>query len=332
MAGLTSLFVTRDGSSDGTTPKGARHALGGLLLQAGDALLNARKGVLMDNGSANVVTGTAGMSFDIRAAVFSGQSSTAQGPWVGANDATVNVVTDAAPGSNSRYDIICVRQHLVAGDGGVDSDVELEFFVEQGVVAASPSVPATPSGAVKLAEALITAGMVATNTATITQKFDWTVARGGVLPIFSAAQLASLTPHEGQVIYDDTVTPPRLKVWNGSAWVTDPPQDSVFTDVTFSGSWTNFGAPYEEVSYAKFGDIVRLRGLLKHAVTSTTGTVFTLPVGYRPAKSRRFVVDAAGGQAVCVLANTGVFQVAGYQNGGNAGTIGMDLISFDILA
>lgn len=216
MSGLASLFVTRDGSSNGTTPKGARHALGGFLLQAGDALLNARKGVLMDNGSANVVTGHTDMSFNIRAAVFVGQSSTAQGPWVGANDATVNVVTDPAPGSNSRYDVIWVRQHLVAGDGGADSDVILEFGVEKGVVAASPAVPATPTGAVKLAEALVTAGMTATNTATITQKFDWTVARGGVLPIFTAAQLASLTPHTGQVIYDNTEG--VVKVWEGAAW------------------------------------------------------------------------------------------------------------------
>lgn len=218
MAGLTSLFVTRDASSNGTTPKGARHALGGLLLQAGDALLNARKGVLMDAGG-DVVSGKADMSFDVRAAAFVGQSSTAQGPWLGVNDAVVNVTTDPAPGTNSRYDIVCVRQHLVAGDGGVDTDVILEFFVEQGVVAASPSVPATPAGAIKLAEALITSGMVATNTATITQAHDWTVSRGGVLPIFSAAQLATLAPYAGQVIYDDTLG--CLKHWNGVEWIID---------------------------------------------------------------------------------------------------------------
>lgn len=105
-----------------------------------------------------------------------------------------------------------------------------------------------------------------------------------------------------------------------------------FTDVAFNGAWANFGAPYEEASYARIGIKVWLRGLIKHAVTTTTGTVFTLPVGYRPAKTRRFVIDAGSGQAIVTLSNAGVFSIASYINGGSATTIGLDKVSWDVAA
>lgn len=105
-----------------------------------------------------------------------------------------------------------------------------------------------------------------------------------------------------------------------------------FTEVTFNGSWANYGEPYEEASYAKLGNVVRLRGLIKHATTSTTGTVFTLPAGYRPAKTRRLVIDAGTGQAVVTINNSGVFAIASYINGGAATTIGLEMVSFDLAA
>lgn len=106
--------------------------------------------------------------------------------------------------------------------------------------------------------------------------------------------------------------------------------DPTFTNVAYAGAWSDFGAPYEEVSYAKVGSVVVLRGSAKHAVTGTTGTVFTLPVGYRPTKTRRFICNAAGGIAVVTVSNLGVVAVAAYAAAGSAATLAFDGIAFDL--
>lgn len=57
-------------------------------------------------------------------------------------------------------------------------------------------------------------------------------------------------------------------------------------NATLSGVWTAYSTSYHTPGYKKLGDIVMLRGLLATSSTSGNGTViFTLPLGYRPAKS-----------------------------------------------
>jgi hypothetical protein len=104
-----------------------------------------------------------------------------------------------------------------------------------------------------------------------------------------------------------------------------------FTDVTFSGAWGNFGSNYEDVSYAKEGHRVWVRGTAVHATAGQTGTIFVLPVGYRPAKKRYYILPAGSGIAgVEVNHNTGVVSVGAYISGGTAtGGIVLDVISFD---
>lgn len=172
MTGRTGLYVARDGSNNGTTPQGARLAQSGLIEWAGPNPLDTKQGVFYDTGTP-VVAGTAGMSYDIRALVATGRLSAAAGPWIAANDATVNVVTGAAPGSNSRIDVIWCRQHLVAADGGADTDVILEFGVEQGVAAASPVIPTVPTGALALMRATVPSGTLATSGLTFTRMHEW---------------------------------------------------------------------------------------------------------------------------------------------------------------
>lgn len=180
MAGLTGLYVARDGSSNGTTPKGARLAQAGLI-QWNSTTGAPAEGVFADDMTA-VVAGKANMSYDVRAFVGTNRLSASVGPVVFANDAVVNVVTTAAPGSNSRHDVIWVRQHLVASDGGADTDVILEFGVTQGTVAASPTVPAVPTGALALGRFQVTASVTATSGLTYTRIHEWIAARGGIVP------------------------------------------------------------------------------------------------------------------------------------------------------
>lgn len=52
---------------------------------------------------------------------------------------------------------------------------------------------------------------------------------------------------------------------------------------TLQGAWTNYGAPYGNAGYMKDSlGFVRLKGLVKGGATGTT--IFTLPVGCRPAE------------------------------------------------
>jgi len=106
-----------------------------------------------------------------------------------------------------------------------------------------------------------------------------------------------------------------------------------FTNVTYNGSWADFGSPYEEVSYRLLADgTVQLRGLAKHATTSTTGIVFTLPVGYRPAKTRHYKIDAGPGWAIITIASGGVVAIASYVSSGSAANVSFDGVSFDTAA
>ena len=57
--------------------------------------------------------------------------------------------------------------------------------------------------------------------------------------------------------------------------------------VTYQNSWVSYGAGYVGANYRRLpGGLVQLRGLVKSG--TSPGTIFTLPVGYRPAQNCRF--------------------------------------------
>lgn len=221
MTGTRGLYVNVDGSSNGTTPVNARIALAGLLASSGAALA-FRPGVFYD-GLGNVVSGntdTGTMSYSVRACQFAMQllGTTASGAVVGANDAVFKANTTAAPGSNSRIDVIWVRQHAVAADGGPDTDNIMEIKVTQGTPAASPTVPTIPTGAMALAQAIMPAGATSTNSLTITQVHNWTTSDGSDVPVRNQTERDAMTAYLGQ-----TVTRLDLggisETYNGSAWL-----------------------------------------------------------------------------------------------------------------
>ena len=215
MTAQTGLAVSRDGSNNGTLPKGHRLATGGLLAKNGASGLDVRRGVLWD-GLGSVVTGTAGMSYSVRSCNAVVMLSATQGPIIVPNDATVAVPTTAAPGANSRIDIIWVRQHLVAADGGADTDVVAEIGVTQGAVAGVPSAPAIPTGAVELARATVPAGTTATNTLTIQQTHLWTVTDGAPIPVRNDTERDALTEFDGMLV--NHLGSDQLQRFDGSVW------------------------------------------------------------------------------------------------------------------
>lgn len=64
----------------------------------------------------------------------------------------------------------------------------------------------------------------------------------------------------------------------------------VWISPTFANGWSNYGNYFDTAGYCKVGDVVYLKGLVK----AGSGTIFTLPAGYRPSKQRFFMVATGG--------------------------------------
>lgn len=98
---------------------------------------------------------------------------------------------------------------------------------------------------------------------------------------------------------------------------------------TFQNGWENYGPGWAQTAYRKLPtNQVQLKGLIKHATTTTTGTCFTLPAGFRPTERYMFVCWSAGGTARIDLLTDGQVFVYFYGNGGNASYVSLDTIRF----
>lgn len=110
----------------------------------------------------------ANMSVDIPVGVgvIYGDDQADQGAYLVTCTVLENVVIAAAPGSNSRRDLVYWRINDPNAGGPAGSNSA--FGVVTGTAAASPTLPALPTSAIPLAEVLVTAGDVTVVTAKIT--------------------------------------------------------------------------------------------------------------------------------------------------------------------
>jgi hypothetical protein len=112
----------------------------------------------------------ANMSVDVAAgrAVVRGDDEANQGHYRVISTAVENLPIGAAPGSDSRIDLIVARVRDAAVTGGVSSDWLLEVI--PGAVAAAPVAPAVPPTAIPLAEVSVAAGTASIDAAKITDR------------------------------------------------------------------------------------------------------------------------------------------------------------------
>lgn len=80
--------------------------------------------------------------------------------------------------------------------------------------------------------------------------------------------------------------------------------DEAYTDATYLNSWVDYGATHNKAGYYKTLDsVVRLQGVVK---SGTIGQpIFTLPTGYRPAKTLLFTVPSNGAFGVLEIQTDG---------------------------
>ena len=209
------------------------HKMAQLGLIAKSAPNTIRAGVFWD-GNATIVSGKANMSYDVRAfAAVLSRGATA-GAVLLTNDGTYNVATTAAPGSNSRYDVVYLWQREYSLDG---TDSNPVIGVVQGTPAASPTVPSLAAypGAIELARILVPSGVTATNSGTtITQKAKFTAAAGGVIPFRSATERDEDTYQEGQQGW--LIDVDLLQTYSGSSWTPGVVAAQANTTVSTTGS------------------------------------------------------------------------------------------------
>ena len=95
-------------------------------------------------------------------AIVAGDDEPNQGNYYAASTAVQNVTVTAAPGSNSRIDLVVLQINDQNAGGASTNNVTVE--VVAGTVASSPTAPATPDSAIALA----TIGPITSSTASIT--------------------------------------------------------------------------------------------------------------------------------------------------------------------
>ncbi|AZS08001.1 minor tail protein [Arthrobacter phage GreenHearts] len=225
------LFVPLNGAV-GTTPIEARLALGGLLVENAPGV--PRSGVL-ENAKTNLVYGSgASLSAIIDPSHYVVHRTQGEGPYSFSNEGTTTVPLTAAPGANSRIDLIWVKQNDIAKG---DADNLAVVGVETGTAAATPSAPygTVPAGAMVLAEALVTTGNTLGTQVSFTQVFKYTATRGSVIRVRDLADRNTITtPHLGQsVIRLDRNN--HVQTWNGTAWrYTSDPERYYADPATFN--------------------------------------------------------------------------------------------------
>ncbi|ASR83813.1 minor tail protein [Arthrobacter phage PitaDog] len=209
------LFVPVASGNVGTTPAEARLALGATLIENAPGV--PRSGV-METGDTTLVYGSgASMTYYIDPAHFVVHRTQGEGAYVFMNEGIQTVAASAAPGTNSRIDLIWVKQNDVAKGDANNLAVP---GVTVGTTAAVPTAPygSVPAGALVLAEAVVSAGQTLASQASYTQVFSYTATRGSLIKVRSKADRDLITtPVVGQCVMRLDRNN-HVQQWNGSAW------------------------------------------------------------------------------------------------------------------
>lgn len=133
------------------------------------------------------------------------------GCYVVHNDASFDVAIATAHATLARRDLIVARVND-AEYSGVNNTFTLEAVT--GTPAGSPVLPATPAGAIPLAQVQVNAAATQILNASITDLRPYTTALGGTIPAPTTARPPN--PYKGMSIYDTTLNRPYW--YDGSSW------------------------------------------------------------------------------------------------------------------
>lgn len=298
-----------------------------------------RGGVTAPVGT-NLVTGTATMNVSVGA--FAAVAVRDGGVILLANDGPVNVLIDAAPVSNSRWDLICARQDDASSTVTTpDADNLAKLYVVKGTAGATPAVPALPAGSVEVGRVQASAGDTNTNAMVIAQTQVYTSGVGGAIPFRTRGDLNAWTPgsdfgapRRGQraIVLADPLNYNDLEyVWDGSIWSPVPTIPQPVSLTAIAGAWT-LGAKYRA---SVLGNKIVCHLLATKSSAIVAGeTILTFPLGLRPFDDYTFPSTVVTGgyesNTYLVCGVDGVLKVGAITPNANARSIRSDF-NFDIV-
>lgn len=266
----------------------ARADLAGLVIR--DASGVVRAGVLPRHTNP-LVTARASMGVDV--AAFEAVLNRSGALFI-TNDGTVTVTLPAAPSSNSRIDVVYVKQDESAY---ADADNTALLGVVSGTAAASPTAPAVPAGALALAQVLVpsTATTSQSSGVVITPVHPYTALTGGTVLFRSATERDASNLAKGARGYLIDVDRYYANV-AALGWQHDggTPETAL---VTLGSLYAAYGAPFAAPRVDRQGGRVYLGGFLKtnqqvSFAAATAYVIGTIPAAFAPATTVYFAIYA----------------------------------------
>jgi hypothetical protein len=204
------LWINASGGAPAYSANEMRQAMALALMYDG-RLLGGRQGVRPGGAQLQVSLGGSTISVQPGVACVDPGLSTPQGPYWVAIPATETATLTPADATNPRKDIVVARVYDNDEDSSGLRLARTEYIA--GTPAASPSRPATPAGAMRLATIDVPAS--GGGSAVVTDERPFTVAPGGIVPVRAASDLAAAVAGR----YRHRLDINMLEVDTGSAWV-----------------------------------------------------------------------------------------------------------------
>lgn len=206
-------FINAAAGTPSITANEMRLLMTGMFWQGHANRFAARGGVLPNNSSAQVdLSGTTITVRDLNAVVSPALTSD-QGSYIVQLPSETHPLSPA-DASNPRKDIVVVRIYDDDEDASTRRESVTEYIV--GTPSGTPSEPAVPTGAIRLAT--IDVPVSGGGSATLTENWWYTVAQGGILPVRTSSELPTGARTNGMAVYRmDTES---LDIWHGSTWAT----------------------------------------------------------------------------------------------------------------
>jgi hypothetical protein len=300
--------------------------------------LAVRTGVLIAPGATALVTGTSAtgtMTVNVAAHHWVTTRGAADGVYIGALEAATTANIAAAPGANSRIDVVYVKQNDSGSTISPDGSTTFQVGVTTGTAGVSPTKPAIPVGAQEIATVTVAAGATSTNGAgvTISNTAPMTAARGARIHVRSQTERDALTAFAGLEVYRIDTGAVELRNAANSAWVKvyDPTAAAV-QSVTMAGGWTVVTTVQcYKPTPNEVACIGRVTNTSSYNPTSAPAVVFTLPVGYRPSVARTGTVGLYAAAPPVLLAGIATNGQVSISHSGNVSIASGNSHYFDIL-
>lgn len=264
----------------------SRSALAGLVQRSPAGV--PRAGIL-PRTTTDLVTSRASMGVDV--AAFEAVVVRNSLPSFLPNDGTTVVSGFAAPGANSIYHVIYVKQNEASAPFS-DGNDNAGFDFVSSTAAPSPSlaaaIAAVPAGGLPLAAILMPSTATTTQSAgvVITQLYAYTCPTGGVLWFRNTTERDAAAIAEGQLGW--LIDTDKLQLYS-TGWADLSQDTTAWAALPMSSSWLDFnaaGGTYQILQYRRHNGIVQVRGLIKNGTIAGGTVIATLPVGFRPLKQR----------------------------------------------